>query len=82
MYLYYRHTSPRPAFMSRLDDLELALQENLKIQEASFRIGHTDVNEDNEDTRAWVKLLNKDGWEDGNDGMHPKMEQTETPTVT
>lgn len=42
---------------------------------------HTDVNDVNDDTSVWTKLLNRECGKDGNDGIDPKMKQTETPTM-
>lgn len=44
----------------------------MKMHEASFGTAHREVNDANEVTSAWAELLNKDGGEDENEGIHPK----------
>lgn len=67
--------------MLRLDDPELTQQETTKMLEASWHAAHNDVNDYNNNTMAWSKLLKRDGAANENDEMHPKMQQSETPTI-
>lgn len=52
------------------------------MQEAPFRTVHTYVNDSNEDMSTCTELPNEEGNEDQDDGIHPKIEQIETPTIT
>lgn len=51
------------------------------MYEASLSTALTDFNEDKENTRAWAKLLNREGGEHENDWIHLNIEQTETPPM-
>lgn len=59
--------------MHLLYDSESTLQKSTKMHEALFRTARTDLNNDNEDISAWAKLLTREGGENGDDGMYPKI---------
>lgn len=52
-------------------------EKNIKVPKKSIRTVNKDVNDDDNDTSAWAKLLNGEGGEEENDGIHPKMEKRE-----
>lgn len=66
--------------MPLLGARELTLRKIMKMLEESFCTAHKDVNDENEDTRAWAELLNREGGEDENYGIHPTIGQTKTRT--
>lgn len=78
MSLDHRSTRSSAPLMNPVDSPESTLRQNAKMKEALFRTAHTDVNDDNEDASAFAKPLNREGVEDGNDAIQPKMQQTET----
>lgn len=54
----------------------------MKMHEASLCTAHTEINDNNEDTIEWAKLLNIEGGEDENGRKRPKREQMEAPTIS
>lgn len=50
------------------------------MHKPSSRTAYTNFSDEKSAASAWVTLLNNKGVEDRNDGMHPNMELTETPT--
>lgn len=76
-----RSMRSNPSLMLSLDDPKSTMGNNTQMHASSFRIVHQDVTDDNATTSAWATLLNSEGFEERNDRMHLKMEQTETPTV-
>lgn len=70
IYLDHGSTHSAPALMSPLDNPDWTLRENIKMHEASFHTEQTDVNDDNEDTRARAMLPNREGGEDESDGWN------------
>lgn len=71
----------QPKARPLLDDQDRTLQSNVNKHEVSFRTAHTSINDDNVDTRAWAKLLNRKCDSDENDGIYLKMEQMDTPKM-
>lgn len=57
------------------------MRKDIEMSEASFYTSLTYFNDNNGETSAYAKLLNREGREDENDGRSPKMEQGETPTI-
>lgn len=58
--------------MAWIDDLGSTLRKNMKMHESSYRTAHTNINEDNEDTRTWAEFLNREGEEHKNDKIYRK----------
>lgn len=81
--MFHDHLSTRSrlTLMTQPNDPKLTLHRHVKMHETLFSTGHTDFNDDSEDTSAWVTLLKREGGEDGNGGIHPKTEQTEIPKM-
>lgn len=78
MSLDHCSTCSSTASMPPPENPEQTRWKNIKMLEPPFRSVHTYVNDGNEDSSASAKVLNREGGEDGNDGIHPKMEQSET----
>lgn len=75
MSLVHRSTSSSPALMPPLDDQESTVRKNMEMLESSICTAHTDFNYNDKNKRAWAELLDREGNEDENDGIHPKMKQ-------
>lgn len=70
-----RSTRSRPVLMLSPGHPEPILHKIAWMHEKSFRIVHTDFNDDIVATNLWARLLNSKGVQDGNDQTAPRKEQ-------
>lgn len=80
MFLDQSSARPSPALVPPFGDPESKLHKNMKMHDASFCTAPIDFNDDNGNTSEWANLLNREGEENENDRIPPKMVKRDTST--